>query len=196
MDYTIFDVQDAEELFRAEKYDESLEILLQVHKQAVEQMQESSFVAYYIAICYDSMGDSLEAAFWINKATHLDPYNIRYEGAAGVIYENITRIIERESLAVEYSIKVENLYKFLKDNGRVGSWAQFSMIRFYMKHQKYNQAKAMLDNLLERNPNDKEALILRKKIARVEGDVDTLEKLSLVELNNLAQLKEVSGVNQ
>lgn len=196
MDYTIFDVKDGLDLFEKENYQDALEIFLKVYEQSLNEMKESGFLACYIAICYDYMRDHLEAAYWINKALALDPYCTRYEASAGIIYDNVECYIEWETLNTNNTEKVMNLFNFLKQNGRVKSNTQFVMIRFFMKNKNFKAAKEMLDNALERNPFDKDLLILRKGIAKDEGDMECFNKLIEMENSNLYQLKDISGTNQ
>lgn len=196
MEYTIFDVKDALDLFKKENYQDALEIFLQVYEQSLNEMKESGFLACYIAICYDYLNDPLEAAYWINKAIALDPYCTRYESSANIIFDNIERFIEWETLNNNNIDKVMNLYNFLKQNGRVKSNTQFVMIRFYMKNKNYAAAKVMLENALARNPFDKDLLTLRKVIAKDEGDMESFNKLIELENSNLYGVKDVSDTNQ
>ncbi len=178
--FNVFDVRDAVELYSNENYKEALDLFLKIHEYSLTTMQNSNFVIWHIACCYDMLLNPLEAAHWINLACDNDPLNSYFEGSRCVIYNKISDLLESKMLEGDVSM-AEKIYTFIYKSGRVTSASQFTMIRFHMRQKNFTTAKEMLDNALGRNPYDRDFINLRKEIAEIEGDQKILEQLSLVD---------------
>lgn len=175
--YSVYDVREALDFFDQKRYQEALELFLKIYEDSKFEMNESSSLVYYIAISMDALGKHFEAAEWINKAKELDSFNYYTEQAAQYIFQNIENIFVEQIKKSEHPQAIVDIYQLLLASGRVSSFAQFHMVRFLVKTKNYTEAKPILENALARNPHDQELLKLRRQIAELEGDLDTLKKL-------------------
>jgi tetratricopeptide (TPR) repeat protein len=176
--YSVYDVKEALDLFDQKNYEDALSLFLKIYETSKLEINESSSLVYYIAICLDALGKHFEAAEWILKAKELDSFNYYTEQAAQYIFQNVELILLEKIKKNDHLQTIEDIYHFLYQSGRISSQTQFHMIRFYMKVKSFNQAKALLDNALERNPHDRELIKMRKELADLEGDLEMIKKLS------------------
>jgi tetratricopeptide (TPR) repeat protein len=188
-----FDLQDVHAIFENQEYQNAYDQYKEIYDQSVEDGSESNFVLYYLAACQNCLGNYLDAAYWINKAIDIDPFDIGNTGYACSIFSNIYSQIEKKIALNKSSESIMKLYNFCRSNGRVTSHLQFIMIRFFIKQKHFEQAKFHLDNALERNPFDSNLVSLRRSIALKEKDKETLLKLERA--THTKHLREISTMS-
>ncbi|MGK0367683.1 MAG: tetratricopeptide (TPR) repeat protein [Thermoproteota archaeon] len=174
--FNVYDVRAAVSLFQSQKYQEALIYFLAIQRYSEKVMQDSPFLSYHIACCYDYLQNHLEAAFWIIKSKELDPFDSAIEEGAGIIFKNIECMLDVKIISKAPYIEVRKVYDFLFLNGRVTSATQFLFIRFLMVEKQYKEAKPLIITELLRNPNDDQLLFYRGIIAEFEGDFEVLKK--------------------
>jgi len=157
--YTVSDFKDVLIFIDNKDYQRAYDLLLETHTYLKNVLhQESAHIMYYMAYCQDFLGNPYGAIEWINRCLEIDSYNYFYAsfrgGCLGEIEDSIDQFIP---YGIEKYAEVEKIYNFLLKEGHVRSSVQFSMIRFYIKINELGTAKKMLENFIERNPNDKEA---------------------------------------
>jgi tetratricopeptide (TPR) repeat protein len=160
--FTVYDFKDVLTLIDDKEYKIANEMLVEIYDYNINVLHvESSYVIYYLGVLQYYLGNNFAAIDWFNKSLELDPYNYHHASFRGQVLSEIESTIDSH---VPYGIarlkEVEKIYLFLKEQGFVRSALQFSMIRFYLKINDKPTAKVMLQNFLDRNPNDEDAKAL------------------------------------
>lgn len=157
--FTVSDFKDALVFIENKDYERANSLLLEIHDFMKNILHhESAHIMYYLAYCQDCLKNPYAAIDWVNRSLEIDPYNYYYASfrttILGEIEESIDQLIP---YGMEKLAEVEKLYNYLIAQGQVRSNLQFNMIRFYIKINNLEAAQDMLENFLERNPNDSEA---------------------------------------
>lgn len=157
--FTVSDFKDVFIFIDNREYQRAYDFLFEAHTYLKNVLhQESAHVMYYMAYCQDYLNNPYGAIEWLNQALEIDNCNYVYASFRTSVLSEIEESIDP---LIPYGIEkygeVEKIYNFLLKEGYVRSNVQFLMIRFYIKINELSVAKKMLENFIERNPNDEEA---------------------------------------
>lgn len=161
--YTAYDLLDVRTLMDQKNYEAAYNLLIEIYDHSKNVLKiESPFVLYFLALCQANLGSYYKAAEWAHQAKKADPLNCDINN---LYYNLLTSIEESVVELVPYGLEkkeeVEKIYTYLLEKGHVRSSLQFCMIRFYLKINELEPAKEMLENYLNRNPNDEEAKFMK-----------------------------------
>ncbi len=157
--FTVSDFKDVFVFIENKDYQRAYDLLFDAQLYLKNTLhQESAHVLYYLSYCQYCLGNLYGAMEWVSKALEIDSYNYGYATFRTTLLSEIEESIDSLiPYGLEKSADVERIYSFLLKEGQVRSSVQFLMIRFYIKINEISSAKIMLENFLERNPNDEEA---------------------------------------
>lgn len=160
--FTSYDFKDVQLFMENKDFARANELLMEMYDYSKNFIHiESGYLMYYIGHCQECLGNNYVAIEWLNSAIRIDPFNYDYASYRCGVLSEIEKTLEKH---IPYGdakfAEVIKIYNFLLDQGSVRSSLQFSMIHFYLKVNEVTTAKKMLENYLERNPNDEEAKIM------------------------------------
>ena len=160
-------MKQAVDLYYDEKYSEALDMFLTLFKRFMtRENNRSSSLCFHIAICYDMLKRPLEAVTFIEQARDIDPLDLSVNKSYRIIYRNIDALLERKISHNADKKAISKVYDLLLQMGNVSSTTQRSMILFYEKTGQIEDCQNLLDNALERNPNDKLLIEVDKRLNR------------------------------
>lgn len=160
--FTASDFKDILVFLENKEYERANFQLIEIHEFMKNILnQESAHIMYYIAYCQDCLRNPYKAIEWVNRSLEIDPYNYFYASfRATVLCEVEESIDQLIPYGVEKLAEVEKIYQYLMKEGHIRSNLQFNLIRYHIKINNLESAKLMLENFLERNPNDSEATFM------------------------------------
>ena len=180
--YTVYDLADVETYMKNKEHDKAYDLLMKIHDQNLNiYKSESPYVMYMLAICHANFGQTYVALDWIEKARSYDQYNYLFADIENRLFVDLENSVsELIPYGIEKKEEVEKIYNYLHKRGFIRSGIQFNMIRFYIHINELVIAEKMLDNYLERSPNDQEAKFIKSSLNSFGVKTDRLDNKSKV----------------
>lgn len=167
--FTVSDFKDVYVFIENKEYQRAYDFLFEAHSYLKNHLhRESAHVMYYLGYCQACLKNPYSAVDWLNRAFEIDNCNYIYASLRTSVLAEIEESIEPFiPYGTEKLAEVEKIYNYLLKEGYVRSNLQFMMIRFYININELSVAKNMLENYLERNPNDDEACFIYSNLNAV-----------------------------
>jgi tetratricopeptide (TPR) repeat protein len=180
--YTVYDMSDVDTYMKNKEYDKAYDLLMNIHDQNLNLYKtESPYVMYMLSICHANFGQTYVALDWIQKARSYDQFNYLFADLENRLLIDLENFVtELIPFGMEKKEEVEKIYNYLHKRGFVRSSVQFNMIRFYIRINELVTAEKMLENFLERSPNDQEAKFILSTLKSFGVKTDRLDNKSKV----------------